>query len=166
MNVAVLLSLACGENAPLGKHTPVGSTAWGGNGMSESSSGDLYRAKQACKYAGERRFAGNSSIIAADYAAGAKAPGKHCERWAVATTIFAPSTTIEQIAAIPGWCLVVAGDKKTPNNFAVPGVVYLSPEEQEQMSFTIGKLLRSLWTQEPWLSLRHSAWRKVRLRLR
>ena len=136
LGALALAALGCGEDAPLGKK----SKAWGGNGMSESSSGNLYRATEACSYTGKRLFAGADAAQAQVHVP--KSPHKHCERWAVATTIFEPSTTIRQIAATPGWCLVVAGDRKTPANFMVPGAVYLSPDYQEQISFSIGKLLR------------------------
>ena len=128
------ISLGCGADRPIGKK----SRAWGGNGMSESSSGNLYHATQACTYSGPRRFAG---ALPKPTAASATA-AKSCERWAVATTIFEPSSSLRQIASIPGWCLVVAGDKKTPTTFNLTGAVYLSPADQEAMTFEIGRLLR------------------------
>ena len=133
--ISVVLSVGCGSDRPFGKK----SRAWGGNGMSESSSGNLYHATLACTYSGPRHFAGKLPTKAVVIK---HAYERRCDRWAVATTIFDPSSSLRQIAAIPGWCLVVAGDKKTPTTFNLTGAIYLSPEDQEAMSFKLSKLLR------------------------
>ena len=39
----------------------------------------------------------------------------------VTTTIFAPTTTVKQIASLPDWCLVIAGDRKSPREYNVSG---------------------------------------------
>ena len=66
-----------------------------------------------------------------------------CKNWAVTTTIFPPTKTVNQIAALPDWCLVIAGDRKTPKQYNVSGgAVYLSPADQERMLLATGKLLR------------------------
>ena len=39
-----------------------------------------------------------------------------CKRWAVVTTIFEPSNAINITVRLPGWCLVVVGDTKTPES--------------------------------------------------
>lgn len=75
-------------------------------------------------------------------------------QWAVVTTIFKPSAAIQKVASIPGWCVVIVADKKTPvhlydtlrNN---KQIVYLSVEKQHQfanMPGNIGDFVRSL----PW----------------
>lgn len=40
-----------------------------------------------------------------------------CEKWSVVTTIFHPSESIIKQATLPGWCLVVVADMKTPADF-------------------------------------------------
>ena len=39
-----------------------------------------------------------------------------CKRWAVVTTIFEPSNAINITVRLPGWCLVIIGDTKTPES--------------------------------------------------
>ena len=68
---------------------------------------------------------------------------KNCTHWAVVTTIFAPSEAVQEVATnLTGWCIVVVGDTKTPNNYAdIAGwtadgrndIVYLSVDQQNQM---------------------------------
>ena len=40
-----------------------------------------------------------------------------CDRWAVMTTIFQPTEAVRRQVQLPGWCLVVVGDKKTPPEY-------------------------------------------------
>lgn len=40
-----------------------------------------------------------------------------CPKWAVVTTIFPPSQAVESVARLSGWCLVIVGDSKTPENY-------------------------------------------------
>lgn len=54
-------------------------------------------------------------------------------KWIVVTTINAPTKAIRIISAIvatKGWRCVVVGDKKTPVDWASPGIDYLSYDEQ------------------------------------
>ena len=39
------------------------------------------------------------------------------DRWIVVTSIFAPTEDIKLLAAIPGWKMVVVGDKKSPKEY-------------------------------------------------
>ena len=68
----------------------------------------------------------------------------HCERWAVSTTIFEPTEAVRRLTHLPGWCLVVVADKRSPESYEtgwVAGgngegndrVVYLTTELQEAM---------------------------------
>ena len=119
-----------------------GGGSWSSNGISESSSGTLFRAVRIRKYTGSRRFEKYVPSRAASGGGRAKG-GRHCRNWAVTTTIFPPTKTVQQIAALPDWCLVIAGDKKSPAQFNVSGgAIYLSPADQERMPFATGKLLR------------------------
>ena len=111
--------------------------SWQSNGISESSSGTLFRAVPVHKYTGPKRFASWRP------ATPVSRPVPRCKNWAVTTTIFPPTTTVKQIAALPDWCLVIAGDLKTPSSYNVSGNAhYLSPTDQERMEFATKRLLR------------------------
>ncbi|CAM9526473.1 unnamed protein product [Discosporangium mesarthrocarpum] len=66
---------------------------------------------------------------------------KECRRWAVLTSIFKPSYAILQLASAPEWCVVVVGDKKGPRRYNVEGVVYLTPDMQEKLPYSIISIL-------------------------
>ena len=100
--------------------------SWGSNGISESSSGALFRAVKVRSYQGPRRFAGWRPRPDAKKGA----PSKECRQWAVVTSIFPPTQTVRQLAALPSWCVVVAGDKKGPVEYNLSGVLYLTPAMQ------------------------------------
>jgi hypothetical protein len=57
------------------------------------------------------------------------------DRWIVLTTIAAPTEAVRRFAAIEGWSMVAVGDKKTPNNWRHPDVVFISRDEQETLSY-------------------------------
>ena len=65
-----------------------------------------------------------------------------CERWGVMTTIFKPSETLRRWVRVEGWCLVIVGDRKTPQKYKTgwthgegnDAVIYLSPEDQEALN--------------------------------
>jgi len=51
----------------------------------------------------------------------------------VTTTINPPTEAIRKFASLPGWELVVAGDRKTPGDYRLDRGVYLSPENQQAL---------------------------------
>ena len=65
-----------------------------------------------------------------------------CRRWAVMTTIFAATEAVRRQVRLPGWCLVIVGDKKTPHEYDtgwIPGigntaVVFLNEKEQRKLT--------------------------------
>ncbi len=63
------------------------------------------------------------------------------ENWIVVTTIQYPTEQLKQIAQIPGWRLVVVGDKKTPNDWFLENCDYLSPERQLELGYELANLL-------------------------
>ena len=131
------LYITCGAAAENLSGSASGS--WASNGISESSSGTLFRAVRVRTYSDSRLFAAWKPPPQPP------APARsRCKNWAVTTTIFAPTTTVKQIAALEVWCLVIAGDKKSPREYNVSGkhAYYLSPEAQEQLPFATRKLLR------------------------
>ena len=42
---------------------------------------------------------------------------EHCDNWAVVTTISGPTEAVKVAAQLPGWCIVVVADTKTPDNY-------------------------------------------------
>jgi len=72
-------------------------------------SGKIFSGESFRKFANEEykfgKFTGSKARVATE---------KDCAQWAVVTTINAPTTSVLRVAALPDWCLVVVGDKKTP----------------------------------------------------
>ena len=71
-------------------------------------------------------------------------PAAQCHsKWIVVTTINAPTPTIEKLATLKDWRVVVVGDTKTPKDWAYPGITYLSVEAQLSLGFSVTQLLRT-----------------------
>jgi hypothetical protein len=63
----------------------------------------------------------------------------NCTHWSVVTTIFEPSDAVKKQALIPGWCLVVVGDKKGPKAYDIPtysknNYIFLTPNKQQELA--------------------------------
>jgi len=67
---------------------------------------------------------------------------KH-EKWIVVTSINAPTPTIEKLATLKDWRVVLVGDTKTPQDWAHPGITFLSVEAQLELGFSTTQLLRT-----------------------
>jgi len=67
------------------------------------------------------------------------------DQWIVITTIAKPTDAIIEWSKIPGWKVVVVADTKTPVDWSLPGVKYLSVQEQKQLPFHSARKL-------PWKS--------------
>jgi hypothetical protein len=67
--------------------------------------------------------------------------GKPIKKFLVITSIFPPTEAIKKFSQLPGWRLIVVGDKKTPHNWRYPNVTYLSPEDQQHLGLTITRYL-------------------------
>jgi len=52
------------------------------------------------------------------------------EAWAVITTINPPTKTLQLLAEIPDLRLCVVADHKSPEDYELPGAVYLTPDMQ------------------------------------
>ncbi|GMT20043.1 hypothetical protein PFISCL1PPCAC_11340 [Pristionchus fissidentatus] len=65
----------------------------------------------------------------------AKMPSKRTNKWIVVTSIQSPTEDVKRLASYPDWTLVVVGDTKTPADWGLPDVHYLSIETQESMGF-------------------------------
>lgn len=62
-------------------------------------------------------------------------------RTIVITSIFPPTEAVRKFAEIEGWNLIVVGDRKTPKDWAHPGVRYLGEREQEATPYALTKAL-------------------------
>jgi hypothetical protein len=56
-------------------------------------------------------------------------------RFIVITSIYPPTEAVRAFAALDGWQVVVVGDRKSPPDWALEGVTYLSPSDQEGLGF-------------------------------
>lgn len=65
----------------------------------------------------------------------------NAEKWIVITTIQYPTEQVRELAKIPGWRVVVVGDKKTPKDWALENCDYLSPEKQQSLGYEISNLM-------------------------
>ena len=84
------------------------------------------------------------------------------DRWAVVTTIYAPSRAIELAAQLDGWCVVIVADTKTPETAYAelrrnPSVVFLSVERQRRWAAQ-GRRGRAFVAAVPW---RHFARKNI-----
>jgi len=62
-------------------------------------------------------------------------------QFVVITSIFPPTRAVAQFAQIPGWRLIVAGDRKTPEAWNCPGAHFLSITEQDRSAYHLAKEL-------------------------
>jgi hypothetical protein len=62
-------------------------------------------------------------------------------KWIVVTTVNYPTETIQTLAKVPGWRVVVVADLKTPKDWALAGVDFLSMEKQKQLGYSMLPLL-------------------------
>ena len=68
-----------------------------------------------------------------------------CDKWVVTTTIFEPTELAHQVARHEDWCMVVVGDKKTPDESVwsmSDRVVFLPWEDQLKLPYAIVPLLK------------------------
>jgi len=63
------------------------------------------------------------------------------DKWIVVTTIQYPTPQLKKLAQIPGWHLVVVGDKKTPKDWHLDDCEYLSPDDQLSLGFKSASVL-------------------------
>ncbi len=57
------------------------------------------------------------------------------DKWIVVTSIQYPTPQLEKLAKIPGWHLLVVGDKKTPKDWHLAHCEYLSPDDQLRLGY-------------------------------
>jgi hypothetical protein len=59
----------------------------------------------------------------------------------VSTTINPPTEAIERFDAMPGWDLIVVGDRKTPADYKLKSGLYLSPADQEKYDAALSEAI-------------------------
>jgi len=90
----------------------------------------------------------------------------HCERWAVVTTINAPTTAVQKQAHISaaeaklvdgvnsGWCLLVVADTGSPDTYElnIPNnkFTYLSVSRQKELANTASRAQKEVYQALPW----------------
>jgi hypothetical protein len=58
-----------------------------------------------------------------------------CRKWIVVTSINKPTEHVKYLNdALMGWCVVIAGDKKTPQDWNYKSIVYLSVRDQAKLA--------------------------------
>lgn len=57
------------------------------------------------------------------------------------TSINSPTAAVEKYAVMKDWKVIMIGDKKTPDNWKYDNILYISPEKQEKLPYTIIKYL-------------------------
>jgi hypothetical protein len=62
-------------------------------------------------------------------------------KFIVITSIFPPTEAIEKFAKLKDWKVILVGDKKTVADWSYPGVIYLSPERQQEIASKFSGLL-------------------------
>jgi len=64
-------------------------------------------------------------------------------KWIVVTTINKPTIAINKFAKMveDGWSVVVVGDRKTPDDWYVPGIDYLSIERQDELFGDLSRII-------------------------
>ena len=60
-----------------------------------------------------------------------------CEAWTVITSINPPTKIVEQLAALPEMCVCIVADMKSPQNYAVKNIIYLTPDVQVSTNLQI-----------------------------
>lgn len=98
---------ACSGSSDSGSSGGSSGSSWASNGISESSSGTLFRAVRVRRYTGERAFAKWAPPIGKEARTVPQMrprSGPMCKNWAVTTTIFPPTKTVKQIAELRDWC--------------------------------------------------------------
>jgi hypothetical protein len=116
-----------------------------------ATSGKLFKGQKIASYSKERMF-NKFTDLEKQYSQSNLKKNLDpliCEKWSVVTTIFEPSAAVKKQATIPGWCLVVVGDKKGPLTYEIEDpnkiFIFLTAEKQEQLG-AIFPIVKSL----PW----------------
>ena len=105
-----------------------------------ATTGKAFTGKQVLKYPSKLKFKSYRKQPSSNHHS-VPTNEARCRRWAVMTTIFSPTEAVRRQVRLPGWCLVIVGDKKTPQKYDtgwIPGignkaVVFLNEKEQTKL---------------------------------
>lgn len=59
------------------------------------------------------------------------------EKWIVMTTIHSPTSTVKALSNLHGWQVLVVGDRKTPQSWRLPNVIFLDIKSQKSLGFKV-----------------------------
>ena len=125
------------QRAVIKFHGP-SSSGWTSSAAATGATGTLFSGAKQRTYTGAR-IAGTQGAISATSSTNGEGrssqPAGHSKQWAVVTTINPPTKAITDVAALPGWSVVVVGDvSSAPFNVSATNVVFLSAEAQKQLA--------------------------------
>lgn len=63
------------------------------------------------------------------------------KKYIIITSIFPPTTAVKEFAKFSDWQVIVVGDTKTPKNWQSERVIYLSPDKQMSLGYSMLKEL-------------------------
>ncbi|KAJ1634915.1 hypothetical protein T492DRAFT_582536, partial [Pavlovales sp. CCMP2436] len=97
---------------------------------SEGTSGRLWQPTVV------RRFNGSALQLRPPERASARpVEGGGCDKWAVITTIFAPTKLVRQLVALEDWCVVVVGDRKAQSEEQYVRALQLSESGRRRFTY-------------------------------
>ena len=139
-----------------GNKFETGSALHHGREPGNSATGRVFIGEKQREYTGTLLFAGSATADRPDRPASRGVAGsatKNCDKWSVVTTIFQPSNAVKTAAKVPGWCMVIVADNKTPADYlkssglqGTPHVVLLTVEMQREMELNGDEFVRAT----PW----------------
>lgn len=113
-----------------------------------ATSGKMFQGVKVAAYNGARKFSDVLDSTGLDqfkYSTKYKPSGLICDKWGVVTTIHKSTAAIERQSKLPGWCLVIVGDKNGPQQYSIDSAnaVYLNVKKQQELEtyFPMFKLL-------------------------
>ena len=100
------------------------------------ATGTLFSGTKQRTYAGARVASQQAGAgLPRSQSSPAPQPRAPARNWAVVTTINPPTDAILDVAALPGWSIVIVGDTSTPQyNISQPNVHFLSAADQKQLA--------------------------------
>jgi len=66
---------------------------------------------------------------------------KDTKKFIIITSVSEPTIGLNEFSEKKGWNIIVVGDKKTPNDWSMEGVDYLSVKDQKELNYSIVSLL-------------------------
>jgi hypothetical protein len=116
--------------------------------LGSAATGTLFSGDSIRKYTGEWKLQSPVSRLRKSKSNAAVATHNDCIKWAVVTTIFAPSEAVKVTARLHEWCMVIVGDTQTPKDYLKlagldnrTDVVFLSIDTQRELDDDFVRLM-------------------------